>query len=562
MKAYSKSADEHHLAIVIPEGINQSFNAGDCCGDAHKLEIHDVEFIYAIKHALDQEFDFVKHEYSYGIGWDSGGLLLSDALIESPHLFKAIVPIAGYSSRTWTPPLIRNGVGIILHHSFDDTKMRPSGCCHNPEMPLCKGSPVKDSCDSVLESFDTWSRTINLCQSMTKRRDSKTDTLNGISESGDRKPLLVGGSDGTFYSLEQENGITSISYVSLADGKEKEPFTELSFSEVPMSVTYQHNDVVCLTTVSASCVTNSTLCLYKEAGHFEEVLSSPDMVDEVMKFLARDACSSNGGSLGATALPDINLCKCKSGTFNGVFCLDLKVEGSLNTEMPMFNGPATTTSTSPLSVVTMIGFVLMATVVTVTLRLMNNRRRLNADDFPASIRNVPLPSMGRMTHEDKLYTIDTNFGHSNLWNNEKQVPMSCKLSEDHASDCDDKSHTSSLDAIDLELLQFYRKKSQGNDAVPIQDISIGDSMGLNLDLELLQSYRRYQQDRRVYGEEREDDRENSIQSSNSRLSCIVHTNLFMDDDIEEAHSLDREAEDGEDSEYAVINSILWDVSMS
>lgn len=126
MADYADSADEHNFVLILLEGINQSFNAEDCCGDAQELGIHDVDFVVHIKDLLDQEFDFVQPNYSCGVGWDNSRLLLTDAAIESPHLFKVIVPIAGYSTRTWTPPSIGTGIGIMMHHSLDDVIMHPS----------------------------------------------------------------------------------------------------------------------------------------------------------------------------------------------------------------------------------------------------------------------------------------------------------------------------------------------------------------------------------------------------------------------------------------------------
>lgn len=195
MAGYTEAANDYNFVLILPEGINQSFNAGDCCGDAHELGIHDVDFLYHIQQLLSEEFDFVKPEYSYGIGWDNGGLLLTDASIESPHLFKAIVPIAGYSTRTWVPSSVGTGIGIMMHHSLDDLVMRPSGCCDDPKMPVCESDLKASICDSILQSFDLWARKVNQCAS-------------NISESVSpgMNTLLVGGGDNYFYAIEQEGG--------------------------------------------------------------------------------------------------------------------------------------------------------------------------------------------------------------------------------------------------------------------------------------------------------------------------------------------------------------------
>lgn len=66
----------------------------------------------------------------------------------------------------------------------------------------------------------------------------------------------------------------------------------LSVSQIIMLVSYTSDNVTCLTTATTGCVANSTLCLYNEMGHFEDVAASPFMGDQVMGFLARNACST------------------------------------------------------------------------------------------------------------------------------------------------------------------------------------------------------------------------------------------------------------------------------
>ncbi|KAL3787544.1 hypothetical protein HJC23_013753 [Cyclotella cryptica] len=460
LDGYAETADDYNFALILPEGVNQSFNAGDCCGDAHKLGIHDVEFLYQIQHLLSNEFDFVQPELSYGIGWDNGGLLLTDASIESPHLFKAIVPIAGYSTRTWVPPSVGTGIGIMMHHSLDDLIIRPSGCCEDPNMPACQGDLVSKSCDSVLESFDLWARSVNSCTSdVDERTPSGTTTL------------LVGGADEAFYSIEQEDGVTSMAFISVANEQDQEPSSVLFDTKVPLSISYKRDGVVCLATASSSCVANSTLCLYKKMGHFDGFVSTPFMGDQVMEFLARDACGTNGGSwkrLPRTSDSSHRMfCECSGNEHSGLFCLDAAVEPSL------FAGPSIAEISQPgipRLVYVAFGFVVVFYVT--FLFVMRKLCTKHDGDFPATIHDdmcagsTPIDSHNSSMpkNQGQLYWVKTKFESSiprgrvrKLWNDREKIPTTDDHDANDRSDCSHSSDMSqsSLDHNDTLLFQLY-----------------------------------------------------------------------------------------------------------
>ncbi|KAL3780632.1 hypothetical protein HJC23_000798 [Cyclotella cryptica] len=517
---YSKTVDDYNFVFIIPEGINRSFNAGNCCGDAHKFGIHDVDFLRHIQHLLHDEFDFVRPEHSYGVGWDNGGLLLAEASVESPQLFKAIVPIAGYPTRTWMPQSVGTGTGIMMHHSLDDLVMRPSGCCEDPNMPVCRGPLLSKSCVSVLDSFDLWARTVNLC------------TNDGVERVSDyRSTLQVGGNDGTFYSVAEENGNTSMSFVSVRSDFARASSLTFSTSQIPVSVTYNDDEMVCLTAVSSSCMANSTLCLYKEMDHFEGFASTPLLGDQVMEFLARDVCTTNEGTmkmLRKTAGSfDRLLCDCSESEYNGVFCLNGRRNGDIgrfeNQQLAESFAPDTSLTRKHHSRNYVVVIVLLA--VSAILLLMRKHRKndsylqgsacpdaecLNVDDAPR-----------RNSFQDQLYSVKTKLESSmrgqerqrKVLSETEQSSLSGSNSNDLLSNFDDddgpKSERSdhyctnssdgsfrschcqsSLKNIDLHLSQLFRKKTNG--------ISSGDrnqegQTSLDLDIELFKSFRRRQQ---------------------------------------------------------------------
>ncbi|KAL3781931.1 hypothetical protein HJC23_011436 [Cyclotella cryptica] len=549
---YSKTVDDYNFVFIIPEGINRSFNAGNCCGDAHKFGIHDVDFLQHIQQLLNNEFDFVRPEYSYGVGWDNGGLLLAEASIESPQLFKAIVPIAGYPTRTWMPQSVGTGIGLMMHHSLDDLVMRPSGCCEDPNMPVCRGPVLSKSCVSVLDSFDLWARKVNLC------------TNDGVERVSDyRSTLQVGGNDGTFYSVAEENGNTSLSFVSVRSDVARASSLTLSTSQIPVSVTYDDDGMVCLTAVSSSCVSNSTLCLYKEMDHFEGLASTPLLGDQVMEFLARDACATNEGTLKTLRKPagsfDRLFCDCSESEYRGVYCLNERTNGRFeNQQLAESLAPDSPLTRKHSSLTYVVVLVLLA--VSAILLLMRKHRMkndsylqgfacpdtecLNVDDAPR-----------RSSFQDQLYSVKTKL-ESSMRGPERQRKVLSETDQTSLSgsnsnhlqsnfddddgpksersdhDCTNSSDgsfrscrsQSSLKDIDLHLLQLFRKKTNGiNSCNRNQE----GQTSLDLDIELFKSFRRRQQmvDRfgeRDYGSDKSDCSQSSRRSQGLLNDSDLH----------------------------------------
>ena len=87
--------------------------------------------------------------------------MLTYAMQEVPNMFKAIVPIAGYTHRL--NEMVNADAGMMLHYSLDDTQTRPSGCCDNPNLPECNGEVMSDWCVSILQFFDLWATEVDQC---------------------------------------------------------------------------------------------------------------------------------------------------------------------------------------------------------------------------------------------------------------------------------------------------------------------------------------------------------------------------------------------------------------
>ena len=340
MENFIPYAESHNFILVIPEGLDNSFNAGDCCGYAKQHNIHDVDFIVYIQTHLGEEFYFVESEFSYGIGWSNGAFLLTFAMQVYPHLFRAIVPIAGYTHDFSSMEGL--GIGMMMHHSLDDTNVRPSGCCADPALPKCHCGIEMDRCVSVLDVFDSWAREVNLCG---ETNDSSGITAgeaaavhgNGVFGSGG-----VGGSSDATYSLSFQNDETIFSFAANTnDPPAAKSFMALTSTKTPVAITYNDRDrkITCITTTSSSCIANSTLCLYSNKGHFNNPNfgASFPMGSEAFDFISRDICGVNGGvwMVHNNGAKTFRVCDCSASQlleYGGLFCLDaLNTDGTYKT---------------------------------------------------------------------------------------------------------------------------------------------------------------------------------------------------------------------------------------
>jgi len=269
MNEWNDVAEEYNFVLVIPEGIQRSFNANVCCGYAMKQKLDDVGFFRTIIADLTSRLDFVSDEVTYAMGFSNGGYMATYAA----HLFRAIAPISGYQyDEDLTAITLSNNnvpIGLFMHHSIDDPKVRFSGCCTNSTMPVCccgiSNQPqTPQQCTSATQAYDRWANQVNRCSL------SSENTTNG--------PII-------------------------------------SYSD-------ETRGVVCRT--GQGCDANTTLCTWERAGHGPWQL----MTNEIASFFARDACEVYGSSRW---LDSTRECSCSSKSQNtgeptmagggGLYCL-------------------------------------------------------------------------------------------------------------------------------------------------------------------------------------------------------------------------------------------------
>lgn len=547
MSGFAQGTNDYHFVLILPEGVNTSWNAGSCCGDAQTLKIHDDDFLYHIQQDLSDEFNFLEPQYSYGIGWDNGALLLTEALISYPNLFRAIVPIAGLSARSWIPPSIGSGIGLMMHYSLDDLVMRPSGCCDDPNMPTCQSDFKVEKCVSFLQSFDLWARGVNLCDV------GRNENLRNANEPN---TILMGGQGDHLYSLFHKDEETSMELISAFDDEGEDSSAILSKSEIAMTITQQRQDYVCLATSSSSCVAPSTICVYRRMGHFDGFISTPFMSNHVMKFLANDACSINDGLWNAIKSKNKKVCGCAPNGFGGVFCLDETGDDSLSKmslSAPENDMSALSTSNPSTlasedipsaglpgwSILLMGALFTAAAVAIFAMSWRKYRKEIDVNHNDNKAANI-LRGFNPYRDQFQVKTKDSdgrNYGMLSL-----PTPR-MDIHQPH------RRNSKPLENNDMELLEFYRRKRSG------ESLDTSDSATeCNFDKELLDSYRRRKQMKQQYTDD-SSDMGDTLQKTGTGGSTAED---YLFDDIPSFENDAPNIKNGDSDEY--IKSIMWDES--
>lgn len=313
MTAFVEHANYHNAVLVIPEGLHGSFNAPPCCGYALKNEIDDVGFFKHIQTVLSEEYPFVQSDFSYATGWSNGGFMV----VHAAELFRSISPISGYIGEI-DPSLTKggtfcvdgicvdapgNGKGLFIHHGKDDTFVRPTGCCNDPDKPKCCCDIAADTCVAVEDITRNWALEVNGCEAAERRLVEEKQPGSDeerVDEAQDDKKEEEGGEE-------------------QADEEKEEHHSSVSGAKFVTSYSNSERGIECLTTTGTECKANTTICLHDNAGHFNR----PSFTDafpfakEVIEFFARDACGINDGTWDKTSA----VCTCPENRV-GTFCLD------------------------------------------------------------------------------------------------------------------------------------------------------------------------------------------------------------------------------------------------
>jgi polyhydroxybutyrate depolymerase len=91
---FAATADKHGMIVAFPNGIQKSFNAGDCCGTAQSDNVDDVAFTSAMIDALATDY-CIDAKRVFSAGFSNGGFLSYRLACELSDRIAAVAPVAG-----------------------------------------------------------------------------------------------------------------------------------------------------------------------------------------------------------------------------------------------------------------------------------------------------------------------------------------------------------------------------------------------------------------------------------------------------------------------------------
>ncbi len=152
------TSDAHGFILVYPDGLGQSWNAGDCCGLAVTANVDDVGFVKAALATMSRDW-CVDPKRIYATGFSNGGFLAHRLACEMSETFAAIAPVSGVLGRDPSTCNPTRPLSVLEFHGTSDQVVP-----YNGGVPfLGSDSGVQSTFRSVKETVDFW-RAKNECQ--------------------------------------------------------------------------------------------------------------------------------------------------------------------------------------------------------------------------------------------------------------------------------------------------------------------------------------------------------------------------------------------------------------
>ena len=160
-----------NVIVVYPFGIANSWNAGDCCGDAWTNSVDDVRFVKDMLSQLESRY-CVDPKHVFATGFSNGGFLSYRLACEMADVFGAIAPVSGVMGEPAASCSPSRPMPVLHFHGTSDPVVRYDG--GTPISPVELGSAGPVSFRSVRETMDIW-RTNDGCLGAPKTIYAKGD---------------------------------------------------------------------------------------------------------------------------------------------------------------------------------------------------------------------------------------------------------------------------------------------------------------------------------------------------------------------------------------------------
>lgn len=123
MAEWPEAVVDHNLLMVFPEGVEKSWNAGGCCGEAETSGTDDVVFLDAVIKQMVSEYQ-ADPEQVYMTGYSNGGMMTYRYNCERPDQLVGAASYAGTDYSDCTPDAT---VPFFQISGSEDTIVPPLG---------------------------------------------------------------------------------------------------------------------------------------------------------------------------------------------------------------------------------------------------------------------------------------------------------------------------------------------------------------------------------------------------------------------------------------------------
>ncbi len=124
---------EHGFLAIFPDGIERSWNAGECCGEAKDRKIDDVRFIADLITKVKNDY-CVDPTRIYSMGYSNGGFLSHRLACELEGGVRAIAPVAGTLGIPESSCKTTRAVPVLAIHGTEDELVPYEG--GSPKIPF------------------------------------------------------------------------------------------------------------------------------------------------------------------------------------------------------------------------------------------------------------------------------------------------------------------------------------------------------------------------------------------------------------------------------------------